>query len=654
MKSLLRLLTGRTGVPAVSAVPAATADPQIDELIAAGQRLEDEGHPDRALEHYRRVLALNPQSAAAHLNCGNAQSTLGDQAGALKSFRRAVELDPSNVAAQLNLGNALLAARDFPLAEQSYRAVLRIMPNRVEAQVGLACVLEERGAVEEAITEYRRALTLDASHGGAAYNLADLLMKKDCGDEARQTLRDCLQHAAGNLPLMQKLSGFERDAGNHEQAVALLDEMAQRAPEHPSVQSVRLMELNYLPNLDERAIREAHTQFGRALEARIPPNHLEPHATLAGRPLRVGYVSPDLRRHPVANFLMPVLRNHDREAFEVFCYPIGDAPEDAVSEQFKMLTDGWRGAAAWSPRRVWADETLAAVIRKDRIDVLVDLAGHTAGNLIGLFARKPAPVQISWLGYPESTGLTRMDFRVCDGVTDPVGPGGDLAEGMLHLPDTQWCYQPWQEMPSPGRLPRLERGYWTFASLNNSRKLNDQALETWAKVLHAFPDSRLRLYRLLMPDTQAWALRTLSNCGIARERIQVVGELPSGEYFDSFREADVALDSFPYNGTTTTCETLLMGLPILGVKGRRSVSRVGESLQGSMGLNDWIADSAQDLVAVAQRQLQNPGRIAQLRAELPDRMRTGVLMDGARFTRNFEAQLLRAWKARQSRAGVVP
>ncbi len=592
------------------------------------------------------MLSRHPLVAAVHLNFGNAQSALGNQVGALVSYRRAVELDSSNAAAHLNLGNTLLADHNLPLAERSYRAALQLRPDWVDALAGIACVLEEQGAVDEAVAAYRHALALDAGHAGAAYNLSDLLMKVGRGDEARQALRDCLQVTAGNLPLMQKLSSLERDAGNLEQAVALLDEMAEREPEHLPAQSIRLMELNYLPALDEHAIREAHRKFGNALEARTSVIHLEPSAALEGRPLRIGYVSPDLRRHAVANFLLPLLRHHDRESFEVFCYPIGDAPQDDITEQFKSLTDGWREAVAWSPQRVWKEDSLASVIQKDRIDLLVDMAGHTAGNLIGLFARKPAPVQISWLGYPEAAGLTRIDFRVCDSVTDPVGPDGDLAEGLLHLPDTQWCYQPLREIPSPGSLPRIERGYWTFASFNNSRKLNNQALEAWAAVLHAFPGSRLRLYRMRTPDTEAWALSALADHGIVRERIQIVGELPNGPYFESFCEADVALDSFPYNGTTTTCETLLMGLPILGVRGQRSVSRVGQSLLGSMGLGEWIAASAQDLVTVARRQLMNPEGVAQLRADLPGRMRDSVLMDGVRFTRNFEAQLLRAWNDR--------
>jgi len=652
MKSLLRLLTGRADAAAATA----SADPPIDELIAAGQRLEDAGQHDRALEHYRRAVARYPQNAALHLNFGNAYNALGNKAAALASFQRAVELDPRNGAAQMNLGNALLAARDFPLAEQAYRAVLTVRPDWTEAQVGLACVLEERGSMEEAVAAYRRALTLNAGHVGAAHNLAPLLMQMGRGDEGRQTLRDCLQHMPGSPNLLQVLSDFERDAGNLEEAVALLDEMVRSSPELTSAQSIRLMALNYLPHLDERSIREAHREFGRFLEARITPERLLPRPILTGRPLRIGYVSPDFRRHAVANFLMPVLRHHDRETFEVFCYPIGDAPEDAVTAWFKTLTDGWRAAVTPLTHPIWTDEALAAVVQQDRIDVLVDLTGHTAGNLITLFARKPAPVQISWLGYPESNGLSRMDFRICDAVTDPAGPAGDLAQGLLHLPDTQWCYQSLLQlqMPAPGPLPRRVRGYWTFASLNNGRKINRQALEAWAAVLHVFPDSRLRLYRMQTPDTEAWALRILTGCGIARERIVIVHELPDREYLASFRDADIALDSFPYNGTTTTCETLLSGLPILSVRGQRSVSRVGMSLLGSMGLADWIAESPQDLVSVAQRQLQNPERVEHLRIELPERMRSSVLMDGARFTRNFEAQLLRAWYARQGSLPATP
>ncbi|MEK6806974.1 MAG: tetratricopeptide repeat protein [Pseudomonadota bacterium] len=660
MKSLLRLLTGRTGAPAATASLAATADPQINELIVAGQRLEDEGRHDRALEHYRRVLARYPQVAVVHLNCGNAQSALGDEASALTSYQRAVELDSGNAAAQINLGNSLLTSGNFLHAEHSYRAALRINPDLAPARLGLGCVLEELGATEEAVAAYRRTLTLDPGHAQAAFYLARFLIKLGRGSEARDALKKCLSRWPENLALLQQLSLIEHDSGHLHEAVVPLDEMVRLAPEFPPFHSQRLMVLSYLPDISGSELRAAHVQFARELEANVTPIALERPKAMGQRRLRVGYVSPDFRSHAVAKFLLPVLRNHDRGAFEVFCYFIGDAGEDAVTEQFKVLADGWRSSRSAVVRegrpnststlsnQSWTHESLAEIIQRDRIDVLIDLAGHTGGNLIAVFALKPAPLQISWLGYPESTGLTRIDFRLSDNVTDPAGPTGDLTEGLLHMPDTQWCYDPLATLPEISPPPRRINKYWTFASFNNSRKLNSQALEVWAALLHVFPDSRLRMYQMQTLDTQAWALRTFAGHGISPDRIQMIGYLPLAEYFNRFAEADVALDSFPYNGTTTTCETLLMGLPILGVAGERSSARVGQSLLGVMGLRDWIAESPQKLVALAQQQLTDPERIARLRTELPQRMHSSALMDARRFTRNFEAQLLRAWKTKQA------
>jgi predicted O-linked N-acetylglucosamine transferase (SPINDLY family) len=636
MKSWFSSLLGRKSISGPAPVPAANA--VVEALIASGQRLEDDGHPAEALAKYREALALTPNSARAYLNLGNAQKLLNDAPGALASYRRAVEIDPENGSAQMNLGNSLLVAKMLPLAEQCYRAALRLRPDWAEALVALGCVLEESGSVEEAAAAYRRALAIDPGHEGAALNLTDL--QNAAGDlaGARQVLVEYLEHTP-SLVLLQRLAGIEWNAGRIGEAIRILREMAEREPEQFAVRSVFLFYLNFLPEITARKLLLAHQQFGRSLEARISAmSGSMPIKGDSERRLRIGYVSPDFRRHPVANFIAPALRCHDRQAVELFCYYL-HAEEDDVTLKLKALADQWRAAANWN------DETLAQNIQTDQIDILVDLAGHTAENHIGVFARKPTPVQFTWLGYQCTTGLSRVDYRICDASTDPIGQSEQWqTEVPVRMPDSQWCYEPLNEMPKSTLLPRLSRGYWTFASINNGRKLNESALKVWAKILNEFPESRIRFSRLQNKETETWVLRTLTNHGVASERVQILGFLPRDRYFNSFSDIDVALDTFPYNGTTTTCESLLLGLPVLTVAGKCSHSRVGISLLNTVGLQDWIAESDRELSAVALRQLADVEAVARLRTVLPQRMRASALMDAPRFTRNLEAQYRWAWR----------
>jgi protein O-GlcNAc transferase len=615
------------------------ADARVNELIASGQSLEDAGQPAEALALYRQALELNPRSARAHLNIGNAQKLLKDGAGALTSYRRAVEIDPDNFSALFNLGNLLLAARVFPLAESAYREALRLRPDWVEALIGLGCALEGSEAIDEAAAAYRRALALSPGHAGAALNLSDLQTATGDGAGAEETLRECLKIVPGLLPLMQKLADLAHDAGRLSECVAILRDMVGNNSDLFFAHCILLFQLNFVPEVTAAELLQEHRRFGVWLEDRVAAAAL-PSAVPgdAQRRLRVGYVSPDLHRHSVANFLAPVLGCHDRRAVEVFCYSI-DAGEDEITAELKSRADHWCAAAAWD------DDAIARAIQSDQIDILVDLAGHTGGNRIGVFARKPAPVQFTWLGYPATTGLKRIDYRLCDAHTDPQGEAERWqTEIPMRMPDSQWCYEPFGEMPAPSSLPRLTRGYWTFGSFNNGRKIGERTLNVWAKILLAFPQSRLRLCRLRNKVVENWALNALEERGIARECVEICRYLPVNEYFGSFADIDIALDSFPYNGTTTSCESLLMGVPVLTVAGQHSASRVGISILNAIGLPDWIAKSEEELPALAMRKLEKPEAIARLRAELPGRMRASPLMDGPRFTKNLEIQYRRAWR----------
>ncbi|HWY24948.1 MAG TPA: hypothetical protein VNX47_08505, partial [Nevskia sp.] len=398
--------------------------------------------------------------------------------------------------------------------------------------------------------------------------------------------------------------------------------------------------LGYLPGLSAEQNLDEHRRFGKLIESLIAPGPLpKTDPTNAPRPLRLGYVSGDFNAHPVANFMHPVLRSHDRGRFEVHCYhSLRNA--DHITAELKRLAGHWHEVADID------DDALAEQIRQDGIDILIDLSGHSTGNRLPVFARKPAPLQFTWLGYLGTTGLSRIDYRLCDSHTDPVGVAEHWhCERPARLPHSQWCYdQRIVKTGAPTPLPRLARGYWTFGSFNNYRKLNQSVFAAWAGVLAAIPGSRLRLYSFENAESGELALDALAAHGVERNRLSWHLRTSPRGHFDSFADVDVALDSFPYNGATTTCDALLMGIPVLAVAGTRAIARGGVSLLRTVGLPDWIADSEQALAAVAARQLAQPGQIAQLRAELPQRMRASPLMDAAGFTRDLEAQYDAAWR----------
>jgi predicted O-linked N-acetylglucosamine transferase (SPINDLY family) len=361
------------------------------------------------------------------------------------------------------------------------------------------------------------------------------------------------------------------------------------------------------------------------------------------RRLRIGYVSPSFRANAVAFFLVPLLEGHDREVCEVVCYA-------SVRQADSVTTRLRRGANQWRDVRSWTDAQLAEGIRGDGIDILVDLAMHAGDNRLALFAHKPAPVQVSWLAYPGSTGMAAMDYRLTDAYLEPPGEGGGaigeklaaFGEEPVRLPDAWCCYEPIEEFPPVGPLPALANGCVTFGSLNQFNKINEDLLRCWARLLAAMPDSRLVM---ICPEGQAQARtrKVFSAHGITPERIECVPQRPWREYAELFTKIDIALDAFPHNGMTTTCHTLWMGVPVITRMGTTPVSRAGCSLLHAVGLPEWVAGTEEDYIRIAIEWSSDLARLANLRAGLRARMQRSPLMDVPRFARNIESAYRTMW-----------
>jgi predicted O-linked N-acetylglucosamine transferase (SPINDLY family) len=411
-------------------------------------------------------------------------------------------------------------------------------------------------------------------------------------------------------------------------------------PSYLQAQSSYLMALQSSDRISPDEIAAATRKWGAAFSVEHPASAqpaVRPHANNPER-LRVGFISGDFRTHSVAHFFEPILSARDRGAFKYVLYSNFHL-QDAVTQRLRAYADVWHD--------VWrlTDDALIELIRSDQIDVLVDLAGHTASNRLAVFARRAAPVQISYLGYPASTGLATMDYRITDAVTDPSVPADDWhCERLLRLPDSQWCFRPFGSPVALGPLPAREAGFVTFGSFNNLTKASDTLLRCWVQILARLPASHLRLTRVRSAKRAAEIIGLFAQAGMAPERIECVAFANDPPYGEQFAGVDIALDNYPYNGVTTTCESLYVGVPVISLYGRNGVSRSGLSLLATLGLGEMAASTPAQYVDIAVALGNDLLRLEQLRTSLRARFEQSSLRDEKRFTTNFEKLLRAAWK----------
>jgi protein O-GlcNAc transferase len=411
-------------------------------------------------------------------------------------------------------------------------------------------------------------------------------------------------------------------------------------PSYLQAQSSHIMALHNSDRISPEQINVAVRDWGALFSREHPAS--APTTVLPGTDhperLRVGFVSGDFRTHSVAHFFEPILSARDRGAFTYVLYSNSHL-HDAVTERLRAHADDWRD--------IWrlTDDALIELIRTDRIDILVDLSGHTVYNRLAVFARRAAPVQISYLGYPASTGLTTMDYRITDAVTDPPVPADDWhCERLLRMPDSQWCFRPFGTPAMPGPLPARQAGFVTFGSFNNLTKASDSLLRCWVQILVKLPTSHLRLTRVRSAQRAAEIIALFGQSGVAPERIECVPYANDPPYGQQFAGVDIALDNYPYNGVTTTCESLYVGVPVVSLYGRNGVSRSGLSILGTLRLDELAASTPEQYVDIAVELGSDLSRLEQLRASLRSRFEQSSLSDETRFAANFEDLLRTAWQ----------
>ena len=650
-----------------------------------GRALKSCGQLDEAVAAYEHALRLRPDYPEALVSLGVALRLLGRLDEAIDRYRQALQLRPDFPEALSNLGNALadrigsghgtnVTAEDLREAEQLQRRALALNPRDPKAMHNLGVLLKLTGRYEEAATLFNQALALDNGRIDTCLQFGDLLCKEAQFDLARrlysQWLAQHAQHRPEHAVLMVQLAACLFEIGEAPQALSWLERASELQPGMPDIANLRgrIEAQRFNSDMDVgatlayfRAAIEARPDYAEAIcaylmmlcyaeedpafllaehrarllplavaAARTPPRVARP----GQRRIRVGYVSSDFKRHSVAYFLEGILEHHDRGRFEIHAYK-SNAASDAVTERLRGLCDHWVECSHLS------DAQLAERIRDDGIDILIDLSGLTSGNRLGVFQRRPAACQITYLGYPASTGSSAFDHRITDAVIDPSGSDAHSSEVLLRCAHTMFCYRP-AEVPPVRELPALARGTVTFGSFNNLSKIGARTLRLWQSVLLAVPGSRLLL--------KAAGLGQLGNSEFIRSRLAVAGIEPErvvvrawtpgvNDHLALYDEVDIGLDTFPFNGATTTCEALLMGVPVVTLAGRTQPSRMGASILSAAGLAHLVAHDEAQYVAIAAAMAADVASLSKLRSTMRSRLQQSRLWDRPGFTRNFESLL---------------
>jgi len=586
-------------------------------------------HQPAAAEAFaRQTLALAPQNAEAHFVLAGALEALerGDEAPA--AYQTCVTLRPDHVAAWSNWGLLLHEAGQLAEAEACYRRAIEIAPAIGELYCNLANLLKDQKRRGEAEATYRRALQLKPGWLYALNNFGTFLHQEGRFAEAEAVLRESLQQGAERFEPLVNLANLWKDAGLIEQALPAYRQAADRSPPTSHFAGEYLLALQYDPAITPQRLHAAHAQWGQQAVSAAATAPAVPFPVTArdDERLRLGFVSADLGTHPVGRFLLSTLEGLDRRRCAVVCY--SDRPAaDALAPRFHAVCDAWHTTHRWS------DARLAQHIRDDRIDVLFDLAGHTAHSRLPVFLQRAAPVQVTWIGYEGTTGLPTMDYLLADRFL--IGPAEEAhyVERVLRLPDSYVAFTPPAEAPPVAPLPALRHGRITLGSFNNPAKINARVIALWADVLRAVPDARLVLrYRLFADGNVQQRFRAaFAGHGIDPARVEFRGWTDYADLLAAYGEIDVALDPFPFAGGATTCEALWMGVPVVTWPGATFASRHGRSFLSTLGLPQWIVGTAEEYVARARELAGDLEGLATWRAALRPRMAAAPLCDGRRL-----------------------
>ena len=646
-----------------------------DVLHLAGVLAGQMGRPGDAVDWISRAISLEPRRVEFHNSLGNALRAQGDLGRAAASFEHALSLDPCSAEVLTNLGALMEQAGNLEDATLCYVRALELNPGYGDAHYTLANLLKRTGNLEEALRHYQqvidrgfeyapealnnmgntlrrlgrpqeavacfqRAIEWRAAYFEAHINLGDALEEAGRLEEAARTYQAVLNFRPDSAVAYSGAAGVLQDQGRPERATAAYRKALELAPENPVLHSNLLLNLHYDPTPSAADLLTAHREWEERHAAPLA-GEIQPHPNLRDpqRPLRIGLVSPDFRLHPVGFFLAPVLACRLRKGFEFFCYSDVAAP-DVMTERLRWGAHVWRSTGGAD------DASLAEIIRADGIDILVDLAGHTRGNRLLTFARKPAPIQVTWAGYAGTTGIAQMDYLISDRWQTPAVCDPYFSEKVVRMPEGYVAYLPPDYAPAVTALPARKAGFVTFGCCNRLAKIHADVIRLWAQLLRECADSRLVLRAHAFGDESVARRyrKMFAREGVAASRVDLLGRCSHEEMLSAYGGIDIALDPFPYSGGLTTCEALWMGVPVIATTGERLASRHSASHLHNAGLAEMIASTAEEYVALARDLAADTDRLAALREGLRERVAASPLLDGEQFTANLLGEFRRMWQ----------
>ncbi|HEY3788296.1 MAG TPA: tetratricopeptide repeat protein [Urbifossiella sp.] len=611
---------------------------QIDAHINLGNVLRKLKRSQEAANAYQSALRIDPHSTRAYLSLGLVANDVGDGGNAAECFRRALGIDPNFAEAYNLLGDVLYRTGRIDEAVSIYREFIVRFPDEARAHHNLGLALASRGDYENALPELELALKLRPNYPDAHNSLGVALEAIGRADEAQLHYRQAVELRPDFADAWSNLGTSYTEQGRVNEAIEALRKSLELRPEARTGDNL-LLAFSYSSSLSPEQLRDEHVAWAATYADPLTP--AEPPRRIATDPerrIKIGYVSGDFRQHTAAGLIELLLKHHDRNRVHITCYA-NVSKADEITDRLRRLADSWRPVTAVS------DAKMFEMIQADEIDVLIDLSGHTAGNRLQLFARKPGAVQATLFGYPVTTGVKAIDFRITDSYADPPGETESLcAETLLRLPDAAWVYRPPESAPATNSLPSQSRRTFTFGCLNNPAKLSEACTETWARILKAVPKSRLVLLAGRSTEAARATAERFTNLGVASDRLELVYRLPVYEYFEAYQPIDLALDPFPFNGGVTTCDALWMGVPVLTVAGKDYRSRQGVSILNNLGLPEFVADTPDKLVELAGIWSEQRAGLADLRSSLREMMEASPITQAEAYVRHLESALREAWQ----------
>ena len=611
-----------------------------------GNALQMQGRVDDAVSCFEKAISLKPELVEAHFNLAVVYHAQGKLKLAIEGYKQALAYRQDYPAAHYNLGSSLYIQGNFIEAVNSYEQLLALTPDNADAYNKLGIAYHAQGKLKEAIQSYKRALSLAPNLVQGSNNMGCALCEQGEIEEAVASFNQALKLKPDYAEAHCNLGNALKEQGLIEEAISSYRRTLALKPNYTDAYSNLLLTLHYSTQIDSKSLFKEHLNWAERFKLNPDISNQFANNKEPEKKLKIGYLSPDFRSHSIAYFLEPIFAHHNKEHFEIFCYSAVMRP-DETTQRLKSMADNWKSVIGLSINQIISQ------IRNDEIDILIDLVGHTGKNYLLVFAHKPAPVQVSYLGYPNTTGLKVMDYRLSDGYTDPPGETEKLyTEKLIRLEPTAWTYRPFGTSPPFSELPAHNRGFITFGSFNTFPKLNQKVYQLWGNILLNVPGSKLVLKTKSLGNNSVrkHVYDCFMSMGISEDRIILLShETTYNRHLERYHEIDIALDPFPYHGTTTTCEALYMGVPVITLEGDEHRSRVGVSLLNQVGLQNLIAKNEEDYVAIASSLALDLEALADLRKTLRFRMEKSPLMDEAGFTRGLENAYRVMWKKWTSR-----